>query len=501
MPILTICPYCSKTINVDRVAKITCPECGEQFGFTELHRKKLLIDPRVEARELAAAKDYFTNAEFMVAAEHFKKALDANQNSYSARYFVLLCDLYLHEEDNAFDVTAAVVNMLRSSLEVMARSNAPVSDKLKFITAMLAEIKIIITRRLTTREELFKADIGEFRKISIADLSRLLDLFKIDRELIMSFAPEVTAVLTEIAECAIKTCYRAVQTVVVGEELYSPSDEDYKQLLSLCNDYCFFAHSLNPDFDGSLFSPDFSQNNMLNEKVLSRFNKFDENNKLLAKKSLIGDMAEYESIIAECKTALRFTYLNCYRSMCTRQSKQHAHLFFDGLKLVYRLLLPRVAMNAAKKVEIRNAKFADIVDWCDTLTRFLVDSYELDGKTADTLHGYYEKLYEIVSQYYIPDVEKICNALGKLKNASKDELGVYIKVLFDCACCCAPALKKYVDYSVGKDKTREKLVKACKLATENFLLISHMTIDELEQSNFYRPILQISSAILEEDEE
>ena len=33
MPVLAICPHCYKTINVERTAKLACPDCGEEFGF------------------------------------------------------------------------------------------------------------------------------------------------------------------------------------------------------------------------------------------------------------------------------------------------------------------------------------------------------------------------------------------------------------------------------------------------------------------------------------
>ena len=151
--------------------------------------------------------------------------------------------------------------------------------------------------------------------------------------------------------------------------------------------------------------------------------KFDEANKPYEKKRLIGFISEYENMLADCETALRFTYLNCYRSMCSRQNKQHAKLFFDGLKLVYRLLFPRVVMNDKKLVEVRFGKFVDIVDWCDILTRFLVDSYEIDNSIADRLHDFYEKLYEIIDMYVVPDIERIEKAHKKTAKRSRRGIG------------------------------------------------------------------------------
>lgn len=497
MAIFAICPICSKTIEIERQPKLTCPECGSQFGYAELQRRRLTIDERSERSELAVAKDYFVNGEFMSAQQHFKLALEANGNSYAAKYFVMLCDIYLHEagDSEEYDAMSAVVDMIRQSLSMLAQSNVSVADKLAFITAMLAETKIIITRRLNERDELFNSDIDSYRKKTVSDLTKLLDLFKIEREQIMSFAPEVSAALYEIVDCAIKVCYKAVQTVMVGNELKTPSDVDYKKLASLCNELCFLGHSFNSYFDSSPYSPDFTQNYEYNKDVLVRLKAFDENNKANAKRNAIGDIDAYESLLEECEKALEFTYLSCYRSLCSRQVARHAQLFFDGFELLYRLLMPRVALLDGKKIEVRTFTFADISERCDMLTRFLVDAYELNPEAISTgLHEYYEKLHEIVSAYYLPEMDKL------LKNNNRNNL-YYQQLLYDCACSCAPALKKYVDFSDETDKVRVKLVKICKTTIEDFLLRAGITIDEIEQSNFYRPILQISNALVEEENE
>ena len=493
MSVYAICPVCSKTIQIEREPKPICPDCGSQFGYAELQRNNLLIDARAESAELATAKDYFVNGEYKSAQEHFSLALKANGNSYAAKYFVMLCDIYLHEEsDNGgFDTTSAVVDMIRQSLVTLSRSIVAVSDKLAFITAMLVETKTIITRKLLDRDVLFEKNIDEYRKITISNLKKLMELFEIDRELIMSFAPEVSDALAEIVDCSLKVCYKAVQTVMVGDELKTPNDADYKKLSSLCNDLCFLGHSFNPYFDSKPYSPDFTQNYDFNKSVLARFKAFDESGKYNAKKHTIQHIEDYEKIFNDCVKALRFTYLNCYRSMCSRQVAQHKQLFFDGFKLVYRLLLPRVAQFDGKKIEIRSSSFADIVERCDMLTRFLVDAYELSNTIGADLHEYYQNLYDIVSTYYLPEMDKLA------KNRDRNNL-YYQQILYDCACACLPALRRYVDFSDVTDKVRAKLVKICRSATEDFLVQAGITIDEIEQSNFYRPILQISTALDDE---
>ena len=210
MTTFAICPHCGKTIAIERTMNQACPDCGAQINFAEMTRNRMIIDTRIEANELEAAKTYFTKAEYQLAHDHFKKALNANKNSYSAQYFVCLCNIYLHENDKSFDVMGTVLDMIELSLEALSRSMVSAADKLLFIKAMLAECKVIITRRLT-REDLFKKNINAFRKAAIADLKTLLDLFKIDRELIMLFSFDVSMALLDIADCAIRGCYKAVQ--------------------------------------------------------------------------------------------------------------------------------------------------------------------------------------------------------------------------------------------------------------------------------------------------
>ncbi len=502
MPVLAICPHCSKTIVVERVPKVSCSDCGSTFNFVELQKNKLIIDARTEAAELSNAKSFFLNGDFVNARNHFQKALDANKNSYSAQYFVSLCGIYINETKPDFDVIGHIVEMIRNAALTLSRTTVAVSDKHKFIVAMLAETKIIIMRRLNARSDLFNNNIDEYRKATIEDLKQLLNLFKLDGELIMSFSPEVAKALAELADYSVKICYKAVQTVLVGEDLHAPDDSEYKQLTSLCNDFCFFAHSFDSSFDSKEYSPDFTQNYNLNDKILSRLKTFDIMNKASTKKkNTITNIDEYESILKECDKALRFTYLNCYKSMCSRQVRQHAKLFFNGFEMLYRLLLPRVVAVDKKRVEIRVPKFVDIVDYCDMLTRFLVDSYEIDANIGISLHEYYEKLLEIVTTYFVPEFDRLDKSINKIKEIKNDEYYAYQKLLFDCACCCAPALNKYVDFSAETDKTRLKLVKICKRVTDDFLLLSEFRIDELEQSNFYRPILQISTAVTDEIEE
>lgn len=505
-----ICPLCYKTIEVQSAQTIICPECGGQFGYSKLKK----VDKREEIYELELAKGHFRNAEYTLAHEHFVRALKANANSYQARYYVQLCNIYLHESDkfdsvvvpsDEFDFMSAVMDMVEDTLDALENSSISIKDRLAFVSSVVIEVKSLISNKFSARDKLFDSRIDEYRRITIADLTRLLSLFKLDREQIMSFAPEVTKEFVQIIDSAMKACYKAVQTVIKGKELYAPSESDYKKLLSLSNEYCYFGHTFNPDFDAKVYAPDFSPNYALNKKVLEKFKKFDEENRANAKKYIIANIKEYEDILDECRLALRYTYLNCYRSMCSRQVEQHAQLFVDGFDMLFRLLLPRVAQPDKKRIEVRVSKFADIADYCDILTRFAVDatyaSEELGSLVRLALREYYEKLYDIVEIYFVPEI----NRLSKLK-ISDEVLAIVQKTLFDCACCCAPALRKYVDFSAETDKTkmdktRAKLALQCKDAAEGFLLRSGMSIDEIEQSNFYRPILQISLAAGDEASE
>ncbi len=88
---------------------------------------------------------------------------------------------------------------------------------------MLTEIKIIITNRLRSGDELFEDDVREYRRAKISDLEKLVGLFKIDGELMMTYSPNIKAVLVEIGDCAVALCHKAVQTVAVGEDIVKTS--------------------------------------------------------------------------------------------------------------------------------------------------------------------------------------------------------------------------------------------------------------------------------------
>ena len=154
MPLHAVCPVCLKTIEIERLPKLVCPDCGSRFGYAELQGKHLIVDERAEKKEITIARDYFLNGEFMSALEHFNRALVANANSHAAKYFSLLCDIYLNDNgydkssdtmsEKPYDVIAAIVDMIRQSLLTLSRGNATVADKLAFITAMLSERKVLI---------------------------------------------------------------------------------------------------------------------------------------------------------------------------------------------------------------------------------------------------------------------------------------------------------------------------------------------------------------------
>lgn len=495
---LAVCPVCMKTIGIERSTR-QCPNCGQPITYSEIQKNKLLVDTDLEVNEIKLAKDLFVNTDFLGASEHFKKALDANKNSYLSNYFASLCEIYLKESNQNFNVMERVIDTVKSSLTLMSRANVTADDKLTFISAMLAEIKIIVINRLKSRDDIYNTDVVTYRKRSIADLQKLMELFKIDGELLMTFSPSISVYLLEIIDCAISVCYKAVQTVAIGGELYLPTDLEYKQLVMLCNDYCFFAQSFNPQFNARNYLPDFTQNNMLNEKVLNRFDKFDESNKANSKRYLIGDIDEYNDILQECKKAITFTYRSCYRSMCSRHCDQHLHLLVDGLNLLYRILMPRAVMVEKKRVVLQIGNFVDIVDWCNTLTNIISDLKSYDENADRSLHDFYDKLLAIVEMYFMPEFEKSAKLVNKMQATRGDDFKYYERLLYTSACCCMPALKTYVSYTTeGKDKSRSRLVKLCKTICEEFLMLWGYKIDDLEQSNFYRPILDLYNAVLEE---
>ncbi len=494
---LVICPSCRKTVYYDGSNPV-CTECGQTLDFNKIRKNNLLIDSVAEAREFAAGKDYFVNTEFLGASEHFKKALAANGNSYLSLYFVMLCDIYLNEAANGYDIMAHAINAVYEPLELMSRSNVSVNDKHNFIVAMLNEIKIIIINRLKSHDEIYELDSVSYRKKELDELQTLLKLFKIDDEKLMTYSPTVKSVLVEIADSAIAVCHKAVQTVAVGEELFMPTDYEYNRLMSLNNDYCFFAQSYAPDYDVKRYEPDFTQNDLLNDKVESRFEKFDAQNRQNAKKFIIGDVKEYDDILAECEKAVTFTDRSCYRSLCDPNNPKRKHLLCDGIKFLYRLLTPRIVVADKKRTEIVVGKFYDISDKCALLSKFLTDASVFGEYPSVSLHTFYDRLCDIVSMYVIPEYERCSKNVNKIKDVHGSEFRYYEKFLFDVACITASSLRAYIAFGDYKDKPRIKLVKCCKKASEEFLMLRDYHIDEIDQSNIYRPILDIYNAVMNE---
>lgn len=491
-----ICPSCGKTVICgDGV----CPDCGQPLDIKEIKARGLTVDYDTEKREFAAGKDYFVNTEFLSAREHFAKALAANGNSYLSQYFVLLCDIYLNEGAEKYDVMDNAVRAVLVPLELMKRSNvSAIADKLNFVIAVLNEVKIIITNRLRSHDKLFELDITEYRKKELGDLQTLLKLFKTDGETLMTYAPQVQTALGGIADYAVAVCHKAVQTIAVGEELYGPTEYEYNRFASLNGDYCYYAAQYIPDYDVKKYTPDFTQCDLLNDKVMSRFIKFDAKNKPFAKKQIIGDIVEYDDILEECGKALDFTYRNCFRSLCDKNYAKRGALLKDGLQLLYRMLTPRVVVSDDKKTEIRMGKFADVSEKCGLLSVFLTDESAFDTYARDSLKAYYEKLCDIMETHFTGEFDKYTKNVNKLKETRGEDFKRYETLLFEAAKATACALVEYVTFAAYKDKNRMKLVNYCKQAAEEFLMLHDYRVDEIDQSNVYRPILDIYNAVMRE---
>lgn len=496
MSISAICSHCKKTISVDKRPNLSCPECGGFVNLLIMQRHGLIIDKETEKAELAVATDYFKNAEFLSASEHFKKALKANKNSYIAQYFISVCEIYLNETGN-IDVIECAVRAVTSSLTLMARAGITLDDRQKFVTAMLGEIKIIIINRLKSFDEIYEYDIAEYREKLIPELKKALELFKSDCEAMMTYLPNVSRNILEIADIAIALCRKAVQTVAVGEELASPTESEYSALVSLCNEFNAYAVSLFHDYDMYKQPVDFTQCDLLNDNVGSRLQKFDAANKANAKKYIIGDIDEYNSIMADCAKAVEFIYRKCFKSMCDVGNADRLRQISMGLSFLTRFMTPRIVTGDKKRVTIDLGKSTETEKSCEILTEFL--QAECDHGNAENAHAilreYYAKLYDILDVYFTPEYERYSKRVNKIKSDyGSDEYSYYERFLFASALCAAPSLSEYVKFDL-KDKYRTKLVKLCRTAAEAFLLLRDYDVAALERSD-YGSILDVYNAVM-----
>lgn len=497
MALYIICPFCGKTIvNTNGI----CAECGQRYDFNQVQKQGLVVDYETEKREYTVGKDYFTNTEFLSAKNHFSKALAANANSYLSKYFVQLCDIYLNEGLSDYDVMRNVVNAILEPLELLNRSNVTtITDKIDFVNAVLSEVKIIILNRLRSHGELYDIDIAAYRKNEIKDLQLLLKLFKADGELLMTYAPTVQAILGEIADYAVAICHKAVQTVAIGEDLYTPTEFEYNRLLSLNSDFCYYASLYVKDYDAKKYTPDFTQCDLLNDKVMSRFIKYEAKNKASVKKRIIVDLKEYDDILSECEKAVEFSYQNCFRAICDKKYSRRGMLLKDGLRLLYRILTPRVVINDDKRPEFKIGMFVDIAEKCEILSEFLEDANEFDQFARDSLKEFYDNVCDILDMHFVDQYERFTKNINKLKESqSSEDFKYYECTLYEVVKISASALKAYVPFNESKDKSRAKLVNYCKQAAEEFLMLHDYNIDELDKSNVYRPVLDIYNAVMHE---
>ncbi len=500
MQVLAICPFCLKTISIEQNTNCICPNCGQTLVYEDIKARDMLVDSGEESREFLIAKDYFANTEFLSAAMHFKRALDANKNSYLSKYFLQICDIYLNESSPDFDLMKHAVDTIKTSTALLVRSGVSIKDKLDFISAALDEVKIIILNCLRSNEKFYESDIKTYRRRVISDLKSLVGLFQLDSEALMTYSPNVAASLLEIADFAIATCHKAVQSVAIGDSIFSPLDDEYKQLSSLNGDYCFFATTFSHDYDTEKYQPDYTQNFLLNDKVRSRFENFEEKNRINEKRHIIADIDIYNDILGECDKAVNFAYMNCFKTFGDKKYPKRVELIKDATRLLCRSLFPRYIINAKKNIELDYGKFVIVSEQLSMLNKFLT---ELDGTpfAQSALRSFYLGVYTVLSSHFYSLFDYFTKLVNKLKLTLDDDYNYYSRFLFNTACCTACALSEYVPYNSGKDKVRAKLVKICKQVCEEFLLMRDYKIDEIDGSNIYRPILDIYNAVLKENEE
>ena len=185
--------------------------------------------------------------------------------------------------------------------------------------------------------------------------------------------------------------------------------------------------------------------------------------------------------------------------MCDPKLAEREQLLKDGIGFIYRLLMPRVVMTDKKKTEFSVNKFYYISAKCAMLTKFLNDVEAFGADPRESLNKFYDELCDIADIHMQPDYDRYSKNVNKLKETMGDEFKYYERFLFEVACAVAPALHEYVPFGESKGP-RAKLVRICKKASEEFLMLRDYRIDDIEQSNVYRPILDIYNAVMKEIE-
>ena len=501
MNFYAICPFCKKSIFVEENLSggYACPICGQALGIAYLEENHLIIDAAAADEEYRLANQYFENTDFRAAGEHYKKVLGYNPNHYLADYYAHLCDIYENEDKPDFNLPKGIVEALQAAVDKLSLSQVTLSAKTEFLHSVLHQTHIILSSHFNRIYEAYEKtemwDILRDKCLRIANAVKELTI--IDKEQLVAFDGSIAKALISIADLAICACQKVVQPHLLKEsKLDLPTDFEYEKAKSAYETLLFYATSLDAGYTFSSYKPDYTGNLLYNESVISKLNRYNNENRSNQKKLLSTPSTELDGFRADAEIAVKYSYHTCFKGLYAPKNDQaRIAIVNDSISFCFEMLMPRVFIGEEKHVVIEVNSYADAKDVAFYLRGFLTEFADYNRRlTAEYLNRFYRQLHEITRTYFAVVYNSYNKYVNKIKEARGEEYHYYNDFLHQIVCSCAPALKEIVSFDDHAVADRIKILKLGKQAAEEFLLLNDYRIEELEHSAKYSDVLDVFSA-------
>ncbi len=495
-----ICPFCAKTVYIEENLSggYSCPHCSQALGFKFLQENDYIIDIKSADEEYVLGEQYFLNTDFRAAGEHFAKVLKYNRNNYLAEYYTRLCAIYENENRPDYNVPAAIVEAVSSSIQKLDLSQVNVKTKIDFIYAMLNQVYIILSSHFNKIYDDYEKTEkwSELREKALNIATTVKGITLIHKEMLMAFDANIAKSLVSIVDLSICACQKVVVPHLNDDKLDLPTDEQCDEAKRLYSAFYYFATSLDKSYVFSSYKPDYTANLLFNESVSSEISRYDEANKH-NKRKFLSEVKGIESLRKSCLIAIEFSYYSCFKSLQASKSDNARNaLMSEAIRFSLETLLPRVSIGEDKKVRISVRRFSKAREICKYLNDFLSDYSEINRRiVAEYMNRFYKQVYEMIKLYFSLVYNSYNKFVNKLKAAQNKEFDYYRGFLYQVASSCALALTDCVSFSQHSLGDRVKLLRLGKQVTEEFLLLSDYKLDELERSTHYSDILDIFNAL------
>jgi len=499
-----ICPHCNKNITLqsDVFDSAACSLCAGPLTMELLKIKNSIIDMEEANLSFEAGKQYFDNADFSESLRHFKKSLEYNANHYLSFYYAGLCDIYENERAENYDKILNLMRVLKYSILKLDSAQVDMQYKIPFILAAVREIYVFLFAEYTKLDTEFeKQNAPRAVRHRMMLLAKHINSFiALDKELLLVFNPEVVTTIVQLVNLGIGACIKSTQSRAVNDVTVSvPPDEDFDAASKIYGNLLYFAQSLDPNYSIESHKPDFITLGLYNRDALSQIDKYKS---ALGSKdratflSVKGDVLNY--LKDHCRTALLYTYNVLYKNIYINKGDAlRIDLLTQGVAFCIELLVPRISLNAYKRVVFESVGFSDLQQITPYLDAFLCELFDTNKKLATAkIEEFFLNLSEMAKMYFDQVYKTHSKSVNKMKLFKGKEFHYYIEFLINIVFATSLGLKESIEFMPNKSKGRLSLLKIGKRAADELLLLHDYKIGELEKQPVFSEVLEIYNSIL-----